>query len=495
MPISEELGLSCYSFSKGHMPIHRYRLIISILFTLLLVPACMPGRSVPRPSGWETPSYWLSCPDISGAYHYLGDLATEHGISSHLNPPFAFFSQRNRGVFTAHVMTHWRITPISPGQWQIDAMTRDRPIARERATSSCHWGTLTLSIGKSQFDIAVTNDKALVVHWTVTDCVFFFCKNREHWTRWSLLAASGVPIIEETDARDFIASGCQRGNIDGCRSYLQRYPMGEFRERANYFSATTLPVHIGAPLAIGATKQDCNVCPTMVYVPAGNFLMGYPGDPEQMVQTPHSHEVPQHEVHVEAFWMGQTSVTVKEWHVCVKDGDCSPVAEAFTDPQVPVTSVNSERAEQYLRWLKKKTGKDYRLPSEAEWEYAARAGTTSVFYWGDKYLSGHVDHVEESQANYSVPAPVGRYPPNPWGLKDMGGNAFNLTSDCWHDNFDYAPNMALPWKNDNFGDCRKAVIRGSWRTMHFSGARSTYRFGSDMTRPLTIAFRVATSSL
>jgi len=115
----------------------------------------------------------------------------------------------------------------------------------------------------------------------------------------------------------------------------------------------------------------------------------------------------------------------------------------------------------FTTWLIGRTGKNYRLPSEAEWEYAARAGSKSNYWFGDDVGDNQVN-CRECGAPWSGigNAPVGSFPPNPWGLYDMHGNAFEWVEDCWHPNYEGAPKDASPWVEDG---CKYRVIRGgSW---------------------------------
>jgi formylglycine-generating enzyme required for sulfatase activity len=132
--------------------------------------------------------------------------------------------------------------------------------------------------------------------------------------------------------------------------------------------------------------------------------------------------------------------------------------------------VNWEDAEQYVRWLSKKTGKTYRLPSEAEWEYAARAGTTAPYYWGGSVGRGFANcEACGSQWDDRQTAPVGSFAANPWGLYDMLGNVLQWTQDCYHDSYSGAPTDGGPWTSsqdlvtDRSGNCIQRVSRGgSW---------------------------------
>lgn len=198
-----------------------------------------------------------------------------------------------------------------------------------------------------------------------------------------------------------------------------------------------------APAAAAAappfrTFKDCSECPEMVELPAGRFTMGQAdGD---------SDERPAHEVTIgRPFAIGKFEVTFDEWEACAADGGCAknkkPDDEEWGRGRRPVINISWEDAKEYVAWLSRKTGKFYRLPSEAEWEYAARAGTTTKYAFGDT--------INKDQARFSdgrfgksgdgKTAEVGSYPPNAWGLYDMHGNAWEYTEDCYQLSYRGAP--------------------------------------------------------
>jgi formylglycine-generating enzyme required for sulfatase activity len=219
---------------------------------------------------------------------------------------------------------------------------------------------------------------------------------------------------------------------------------------------------------VGETIQDCADCPEMVVVPAGRFMMGSPADePER-----ESNEDPQRRVTIaKPFAVGKYAVTFAEWDACVANGGCGgyrPADEGWGRGDHPVINVNWDDAKAYVTWLSRKTGKSYRLPSEVEWEYVARAGTTTPFWWGRS--------ITPAQANYDggvkpykgggkrggyrrKTVPVKSFTPNPWGLYQVHGNVYEWTEDCWDASYDLAPT------NDsaNTGNCKTRVVRGgSW---------------------------------
>jgi formylglycine-generating enzyme required for sulfatase activity len=200
----------------------------------------------------------------------------------------------------------------------------------------------------------------------------------------------------------------------------------------------------------GDTFQDCPDCPSVVVVPAGRFRMGSAsGGPR---------EQPVREVTIaRPFAIGRSEVTVGEWQACVTAGACPPLPMAGT-PAEPARGLNWDDAQKYARWLAAKTGRSYRLPSEAEWEYAARAGTATAYPWGDAMAAGRANCRDCGNSwDGRGPAPAGSFPANTWGLQDMHGNVWEWVEDCAHDSYAGAPLDGSVWPA---GFCRKGVLRG-----------------------------------
>jgi formylglycine-generating enzyme required for sulfatase activity len=203
--------------------------------------------------------------------------------------------------------------------------------------------------------------------------------------------------------------------------------------------------------------QDCAECPVMVRLPVGTFTMGVArGDPS---------EQPGHKVTLaKPFALGMYEVTVTEWRACVQGGGCTdmPRMAASVTDGTPVHNVHWKDAAAYATWLAKRTGQKYRLPTEAEWEYAARGGTSGRFWWGEAVGVANAN-CEDCGGSYerSAPLPVGSFKPNPFGLYDMNGGVAEWVADCWNGNYRGAPADGSAWLQ---GDCRKRVLRGgSWR--------------------------------
>jgi formylglycine-generating enzyme required for sulfatase activity len=213
----------------------------------------------------------------------------------------------------------------------------------------------------------------------------------------------------------------------------------------------------GEPLAF----KDCpNGCPDMIVVPAGNFKMGSPPaapDAEQGWPVP---SYLQHEVAIaKPFAIARYEVTYAEWDACVSAGACPHVADDWGRGRLPVSNVTWDHAQQFVAWLSKVTGKTYRLPSEAEWEYVARAGALTNYSWGDDVGEGNAAcAVCGSQWDDKQAAPVGSFRPNTFGLFDLHGNVWEWVEDAWHDDYEGAPTNGTAWVQGADQDYR--VVRG-----------------------------------
>ncbi|MBN8454295.1 formylglycine-generating enzyme family protein [Accumulibacter sp.] len=210
----------------------------------------------------------------------------------------------------------------------------------------------------------------------------------------------------------------------------------------------------------------------MVVVRAGSFPMGSPeSEPGRG-----NDEGPQHTVTVaQPFAVGKYEVTFDEWDACVAAGGCqhTPGDELWGRDRRPVVNVSWNDAQAYVSWLTRKTGKGYRLLSEAEWEYAARARSTTAYPWGhDKGTIRANFRYSGSQWSDRLTAPVGSFAPNGFGLYDMIGNVWEWTQDCWNGSYQGAPSDGLAWLT---GDCGRRVVRGGCWNRHPEVARAAYR--------------------
>ncbi len=249
----------------------------------------------------------------------------------------------------------------------------------------------------------------------------------------------------------------------------------------------------------GEVFRDCEVCPQMVVVPAGSFMMGSPpSDPAA-----HRDERPRRRVTIGyPFAVGVYEVVLDEWDACVRSGGCDeyePDGDGWGGGGLPVVNVGWEDAWRYADWLSAQTGEQYRLLSEAEWEYAARGGTASP-----RTLCDHA-HLSEATAAHADcrdipnrlpshrPAVVGSYRPNGFGLHDMMGNVWEWVDDCYYGSYSGAPTDGSAWDGRSPGvkDCIYRVLRGgSWLNFPIS-LSSTARFRRWTPGRFDAGFRVA----
>jgi formylglycine-generating enzyme required for sulfatase activity/uncharacterized caspase-like protein len=242
--------------------------------------------------------------------------------------------------------------------------------------------------------------------------------------------------------------------------------------------------------------KECDNCPEMMVVPAGEFAMGAP-DPEPERE---STEGPRHRVAISRpFAVGRYAVTFDEWGACIADGGCNgykPWDNGWGRGRRPVINVSWDDAKSYVAWLSRKSGKIYRLPSEAEREYATRAGTNTAFWWGTA--------ISPRQANYNgvnaynrgakgeqrqKTIPVDSFEPNPWGLYQVHGNVWEWLNDCLNENYRGAPSDGSAWET---GNCSRHMLRGGSWVSNPGLLRSAARYGvNGEGRVGNVGFRVA----
>ena len=237
------------------------------------------------------------------------------------------------------------------------------------------------------------------------------------------------------------------------------------------------------------TFKDCPDCPVMVVVPAGSFHMGSNDDTDD--------QKPVHKVTItKPLAVGRFEVTFTEWDSCVAAGGCQhkPGDDGWGRGRQPVINVSWNDVGQYVAWLGRKTAQHYRLLSEAEWEYVARAGTKTPYWSGQTISIAEANHVYNPASGYFLrrvgsTVEVDNLVANSWGLHHVHGNVWEWTADCWHKSYQGAPDDGSVW---NTGDCSQRVLRGgSWNSgpLHIRSAhRSTRRADS---RINTVGFRVA----
>lgn len=249
-----------------------------------------------------------------------------------------------------------------------------------------------------------------------------------------------------------------------------------------FLLACALPAAARKPTEVSArTFQDCAECSTMIVIPAGRFTMGSPlNEPGHRAD-----EEPATKVTVRSFALADTDVTRGQWRTFIEDTHhpdglgCAysglPKAEtgqaswrhlgfAQGDDE-PVVCISWNEAQAYVQWLSKRTGRAYRLPTEAEWEYAARAGTTTAYPWGETASHDHANYgseicctpAKEGADRWLNTSPVRSFPQNAFGLYDMNGNVWQWTQDCYVDTLAGRPSSAIPVIRDS---CQFRVARG-----------------------------------
>jgi formylglycine-generating enzyme required for sulfatase activity len=278
----------------------------------------------------------------------------------------------------------------------------------------------------------------------------------------------------------FFNSGCN--NWNGARPNTCD-PAAGLVERQRYLAASAA----SAPsTAVVGVFRDCSDCPELVSIPAGSFMMGSPSSEAGRS----ADEGPQRRVTVPAFAAGKYEVTWAEWDRCVSAGACASLkADGFGGGSRPVTNVSWNEAVAYTKWLSNKTGRTYRLLSEAEWEYAARAGNSGRWGFGDN---------EESLGSYSwfslnsgsATHPVGTKTASAFGLHDMHGNVREWVQDCYAETYSAGqPSNGSAYQG---GSCSYRVGRGGAWATYQQDLRSAHRGGDQPTRWLdAVGFRVA----
>lgn len=231
--------------------------------------------------------------------------------------------------------------------------------------------------------------------------------------------------------------------------------------------------------------QDGSAAPAMIVVPSGKFTMG------DALGVGKYYEKPAHEVSItHCFSIGKYAVTFAEFDRFTLATGKPLVSEYKWGRNTrPVINVSLSDAIEFAHWLSAQTGQRYRLPSEAEREYAARAGSQGRYIWGDEVGHNNANCNGCGSAwDRKMTAPVGQFGANAWGLHDMHGNVWELTADCWNFTFDNAPTDGSAWRE---GDCTRSVLRGgSWGDTPFD-LRATTRLRSFAgTRTIVIGFRL-----
>ena len=237
--------------------------------------------------------------------------------------------------------------------------------------------------------------------------------------------------------------------------------------------------------------RDCESCPEMAVIPGGDFVMGSPkGEWGRSVN-----EGPPRSVRIAPFAIGVFEVTFEEWDACARDGGCREIRRGgywedgdqdWGRGRRPVITVTWTDAQSYIAWLNEQIdGAPYRLPSEAEWEYAARANTSTSYSWGNDWD----DRKAKIGGGSRKTGPVGRYAANGFGLYDVHGNVQEWVQDCWNSRYSGAPDDGAAWTD---GDCTRRVLRGgSWSMSRWDLRSARRRSNPSDLRDYGIGFRVA----
>jgi formylglycine-generating enzyme required for sulfatase activity len=230
-----------------------------------------------------------------------------------------------------------------------------------------------------------------------------------------------------------------------------------------------VPVQIEA----GRPFQDCSTCPELVLVPAGSFTMGGKSEDDR----------PAHRVAIKTeFAIGRHEITFEQWDKCVEEGACKahPGDRNWGRGKRPVINVSWLDAKAFASWLSQKTGQKYRLPTEAEWEYAARAGTTTTYWWGQEAGSRQANCQNCNSGDSPKTLPVGSFKPNPFGIYDTSGNVAEWVEDCWHADYKSAPTDGSAWSEPQ---CQLRVLRGGAYDSDAIYVSSSSRFRYDYDVP------------
>jgi formylglycine-generating enzyme required for sulfatase activity len=250
-------------------------------------------------------------------------------------------------------------------------------------------------------------------------------------------------------------------------AYLLYHTMGMFWD----ISTSALTAKAEQVLKPGDTFKECASCPEMVVVPTGSFMMGSPAN--EIGRT--INEGPQHEVTIRRpFAVGEFEVTYEEWMACYAHMGCIRVPNLWSRRQWPVRSVSWNDAKQYVAWLAKVTGKPYRLLTEAEWEYVARANNLERFSFGDDE-SKLAQHAWYNHNSGGRPHQVGQEKPNAFGIYDTHGNVWEWVADCYKDDYNAAPTDGSAW---TALDCGQRVYRGGSYLNSAGELRSAHRVGN-----------------
>jgi len=233
------------------------------------------------------------------------------------------------------------------------------------------------------------------------------------------------------------------------------------------FMLSTFAIASSALAQLPTAFSDCADCPDLLTLPAGSFVMG------SSIGTEEDAFTPSRTVNVKAFSIGKYEVTQAQWLSVM-----GTKPSMFKGDNLPVEQITWKQAKEYCRKLSEKTGQTYRLPTEVEWEYAARAGSQTDFYFGSD-ASRINDYAWFDENSDETTHPVGEKLPNAFGLYDMYGNVWEWTADCWNTSYLGAPVDSSAWTT---GDCSMRVVRGgSWyNKLRYIKSTARARYSSEI---------------
>lgn len=307
--------------------------------------------------------------------------------------------------------------------------------------------------------------------------------------------AGGPALPAETDYVEIAQGDAVPGaDSDAMENLIAAVSADAFDDAAPVAAIEPLPAAVAENTYLGNYFKECVECPDMAALPAGAFRMGARAGETTRGEA----ERPALDVSIsKRFAIGTREVTYGQWDACVEDGGCAhaPSDHGWGRGKQPVVSVSYDDAVAYTAWLSEKTGQPYRLPTEAEWEYAARAGATSAFAFGDNVttrqanFNGEFPYRGAPQAFRKRTTPAASFPPNGFGLFDMHGNAWEWTADCWNASHAGAP---VDGAARTSGDCSRRVLKGgAWNTGAWR-LRAAHRIAKPKTaREFDNGFRVA----
>jgi formylglycine-generating enzyme required for sulfatase activity len=355
-------------------------------------------------------------------------------------------AEREFLVWRSGLETARRSWQAAPERSRTDALLMGLPLAQAK-----NWLT------KRREDLSVA-DRAFVDQSVKA-------QQRRRWQAQALVAAvaGAIAMVGWVKHDDLIAQW-RKVTITYPYMLTQVRPLKAEEERA---------------LKPGDSFRECanaKNCPEMVVVPAGGFIMGSPASEQGRADN----EEPQHKVvFARPFAVARFDVTFDDWDACADYGPCPRVSDSgYGRGRQPVINVTWDDARHYAAWLSRMTGKPYRLLSEAEFEYAARAGTRTAYPWGDEIGKNNANcNACGSQWDNRQPSPVDSFAGNPFGLHDMHGNVWQWTEDCYHGDYQGAPQDGSAWIEG--ADCSRRVVRGGcWRNDprgNPRGLRSAFR--------------------